>query len=373
MTRMDPVEDLAAAVDWFVEAAGSRLPVPIRPVADIAAVERVFADLERRIAPFTVPPEIRWFWTTWDPAGFDILWAPTLMAADRFLWHWNLGWDDDSPRVLLPIGYASHAELQVDLSDPDGIPASVWLSDTFDDDLRCVAPSLAALVRSCAERIEGAFVDSSPSRSGTTDWYGYYLDLFEGPELQAILDRHFATSSTQRRIYAAGSPHTWPDRWQHAQRTMTGGSDPEGRTHTVAEFIAALGTGTPRARLRGRLEHLGGLDAGAEDLMRLTDETGAIDLAVPPDRMAPGWGPDVTMEVEVVGRGPLPAHPQRWRPPPDRVAEIEARHGSWRNYELSEEGRMDPELHAHFRAFVRDVGGYKQLLPLVERTERVET
>lgn len=371
--EVDPVEDLSAAVDWFVEAVGSRTPRPIRRTSDHAGTARDLAELEERITPYRLPPEIRWFWETWDPFTFVVLPAPNLHSASAAFECWSLlSWEDpaECPRALLPVGYTSHTYRLMDLSGPNGTPAAMWDYD-FDQNLVCDTPSLAALLRACAERAEQALLDQPPPTTDT-DWYAYYHELFGGPELQAILDRHFAASPAERQRLSPYEPETWPEPWRQAQRAMTGGSHPRGPTHTVAEFLALLNTGHPRVRLRGVLTQMSGLEGGHDWLMRLEDETGDIDLAVPPSALAPGGKLGVAEEVEVVGRGPLPPRPER-QIDPRKVQQMEERYGSWVAYLMSDEGLHDPELQESLDEHIKELAAYKQLIPLVERTDRLGT
>lgn len=339
--EVDPVEDLSAAVDWFVEAVGPRSRRQVRRVSDPAARARDRAELERRIVPLGLPPELRWFWDVgpvWVRCPPDAE-PPRSGQRPGLLVDPVLGGAGGVPPGLLPIGYTSHAYLLIDLSGPSGTPATVWLYD-FDQHLLGEAPSLAALIRAGAERIESALLDQPAAEPAEVDWNSYYMDLFDGPDLRAILDRHFAASQVERQTLSPFAPETWPDRWREAQGSITGGSQPQGRTHTVAEFLGDAGR--PRVRLRGVLTQMGGLEGGHERLMRLEDETGQIDLAVPPSALAPGGELGV---AEVVGRGPLPPRPKR-RLDPRKVQEMEERYGNWVAYLVSDEGLHGPELQA---------------------------
>lgn len=312
--EIDPVEDLAAAVDWFVEAVGPRSRRPIDRVTDRQATAEQLERIEHRLAPYVLPAEIRWLWETWQVDGFDAVPPIPLEGPGRALFSWRLlAWEDDGPRALFPIGYASHDHLVVDVTVPPGAPAPVWTSGVGGD-LRLEAPSLATLLRSSAERVEAAFLDAP--EDGSVGGGDRLQDALEGPELTTMVDRHLAAAGMQRTLLETRDPAGWPARWQTAQTAMTGGAEaPLGRTHSVAEFAASATApvaGGQRARLHGDLRQLsGGAVGGHQYLMHLSDATGGIDLAVPFDLLPLGWLPGRAVEVSVASRGPIPAPGRR--------------------------------------------------------------
>jgi hypothetical protein len=373
--EIDPVEDLAAAVDWFVEVIGARSDRPIERTTSPAGVARDLAEIDRRIVPSVLPAEIRWFWETWSPEGFVFLPGEDLRDPDFALDSWVDNCSEmDVPKALFPIGYEGHAFLLADLTCPAGTPASIWSWGFFDDELVCVAPSLASMMRASAECTELALPEPTPVAPAGDNWFGFYGDLFDGRPYERAVDRHFAASPHAARSHVPlRDRDRWPAAWRAAGEVMTGGSDAQGATHTVADFLAATADGTPRGRLRGQLEQMsGGLEGGSDYLMRLTDATGSIFLAVPPSRLPPGFRPGREIEVEAVGRGPVPIHPRRRPLDPAKLAQIEAEHGSFTEYLFTPEGRRDPDLAAALDEHLRALTTYKAQIPLVERTDLVD-
>jgi hypothetical protein len=373
--EIDPVEDLEAAVDWFVEVIGARSDQPIERVDAPGAVARDLSEIDRRIVPFVLPPEFRWFWETWDPAGFVFLAGEDLRSPDFALDSWAENCSEmDVPRALFPVGYVGHSFLLADLTVPSGAPASLWSWGFFDDELVCVAPSLAGAMRASAECTELAMPEPTTEPPPGDNWFGFYLDLFASPRYEQVVDRHFAASphASRARVPLRDSAR-WPAAWRAAEQVMTGGSEVRGTTHTVAEFLAAANEGMPRGRLRGQLEQMsGGLEGGSAYLMQMTDWTGSIFLAVPPSRLPPGWRPGLEVEVEAVGRGPVPIHPHRRPLDPAKLAQIEAEYGSFTDYCVSEAGRRDPDLAESLGEHLRALRAYKDQVPLVERTDLVD-
>jgi hypothetical protein len=248
--EIDPVEDLDAAIAWYVDAVEAPPYAPYGAPRQEAAVDASLRAIDEAIAPLVLPPEVRWFWQTWDARSFERMAHGALVEPGFALESWHMNVDDGfAPRALFPVGYMSHQHLLVDLTDPRGTPASLWTYE-FDDCER-VAPSLAALVRGCAERVEAAGLDR-PVTGGVPEPLPYF-ELFHGPAFDAVIDRHFATARRARMAAPQDEPDRWPSAWRDAERAAMGEPAPGGATHTVAAFVAELGRGRPRATLRGRL------------------------------------------------------------------------------------------------------------------------
>ena len=85
--------------------------------------------------------------------------------------------------------------------------------------------------------------------------------------------------------------------------------------------------------------------------------------------LPPGWTPRRTVEVEVVGRGPLPERPWTTPPDPKKVARMTDRYGSWDAYLWSDEGRNDPDVEASVQENIRATQTFKAQVPVIERAE----
>lgn len=360
--EIDPVEDLAAAVDWFIEVLGPTSARAFGPPEDPEVVETALARIDAAIAPLALPPEIRWLWETWDHRPFDVLPIAGICDPAFALSGWiDDARDGDMPRALFPIGYRSHVFLDVDLTAPPGVPAPLWSMDYEGDGYTLELPSLAALVRSCAECAEAAQLGSEEVEAARTNPLGYLSQLFAGPRFSAIADRHRAAASVTRSTIEFGGRGDWPQPWEDAEQAWVGPSAADGPTHSVAAFEALLATGRPRALLRGTLGTRNSPASG--QLLRLTDATGTIEVLLPHDRRPPSVAKAALVEVEVVGRGPLPLPPS--------TADLEAQ--VFGSIEDRLRGEHDQAaFEAVSRAYAEALSEYGERVPLVERLVVIE-
>lgn len=308
--EIDPVEDLAAAVEWFIEVIPPHEVQPYRPPGDRPAVDAALAQIDVAIAPLVLPPEIRWFWQTWDPEAFGGVMPSARVSDPAFaLDGWIQGAvEDTDPRALFPFGYESHWFLLVDLTDPDGVPASAWTYGFGDGEYVRAFPSFAALLRSCAERAESPDLPQDRTPLGGGLRYERYESAFNDAHFTAIVDRHFAASGRRREAVDAMDRDRWPTRWRLAEQVAVDAPAPSGPTHTAAAFDEALtADGTARGRLRGSLHWGNSPSTGV--LLTLTDASGSIPLFAPHDRLPAGWNKAGAVEVEVRGNGSIPLPP----------------------------------------------------------------
>lgn len=310
MFEIDPVEDLSAAVDWFIEVIPPHELQPYRPPADLVAVDAALARIDAAIAPLALPPEIRWFWQTWDPGAFGGVMPSARVSDPAFaLDCWVEGAiEDTDPRALFPFGYESHWFLFVDLTDPVGTPASAWTFGFGNEEYVREFPSFAALLRSCAERGESSDLPQDRSPLGGAERYERYESAFADAHFSSIVERHFAASGHRREAIHAMDRGRWPAAWRLAEQVAVAAPVATGPTHTVARYGEALSVdGTARARLRGSLSWGNSPNAGV--LLELADGSGSIPLFAPRGSLPAGWNKAVVVEVEVRGNGPMPLPP----------------------------------------------------------------
>ncbi len=301
---IDPAGDLEFAIEWYREVIPPSTRHPYGPPEDRRAVDAAVSAIEADGRGFTLPAEISWFWRTWDPFGFDVVPWPRLIDAPGAVDLWNIDVDTGLPRVLLPVAYESHGHLFVELRRSGDGPAPLWYFAFADSTIECRYPSLAALFRACAEVVELAGV-AAPERD--VDRHATYVDLLDGDQFRAVVDRHFAAASGARRtavaVHDAGA---WPAHWRQAQGIDEGDLAVKGRTHTIAQFLAAAQGGPVEARLHGRWTHLAGVNHLG--IGRLDDDSGSVTLAMPSSVVAVG-SIDTDVEVDVVAVGPPPELP----------------------------------------------------------------
>lgn len=300
MTR-DPVRDLQEAITRHREAVrGSGRTGTTRPWDETQA-ERAVAEVAAAVAPLPLPAELEWFWRNVDPFAFDVLPYPQL-TDPRFaldVWTDEQAEGLDHPRVLFPIAYESHGFLRIELGLDPGHPAPVWYFAYCDDEFVCEYPSMASLFRATADAVEASGI--APPDVDADRWQAC-SEVVDRANLVSFVDPYFTASPVaDRRRVPFGDARRWPRRWYDAQGIVDSQVQVVGRTHTVEEFEAAAQTGPVQGRLHGTWRTRAASD---RVVGVLTDETGAITLALPNSVrfVGPGRG---AVEVEVEARRAL--------------------------------------------------------------------
>lgn len=211
------VQGLRLAVDWYVDVVAARSYARYQRLADPAVVAAPLAAIDAAIAPYRLPAEIRWLWEHWDAPSFDVVPPAGLCDPQFALDSWLVNTQElELPEPLFPIGYESHRYLAVDLTDPPDAPATAWGYEFGRDRFDRVAPSLEALLRSCVERVHVAHLDGQLPEAEDLELEWYYRRLFHGPAFDAIVDRHFAASGSERLALSASDRSSWPAAWRSA-------------------------------------------------------------------------------------------------------------------------------------------------------------
>ena len=295
---MDAVDRAIDRLDDALRAAGFE---PLVPAADAGDLD----ELERELAPYSLPRELRRFWERVRFSSLRVRGGtlPEPIDPRTAIETYRINLEPDifpfyGPPLLFPIARISGDQWSVELGTrwSDG---GIVLSHA-DGALRLEYPSLTDLLDVYAELLEeGRYV-----RRETVD--GAYGSLNRDDELEKQRGRFDAM--LPHPLYGNGreigrDPAEWPAHWLESPGIDLGEREPQGVTHTIAELVEASRKGPIRARFAGEVVRLVGSTAGV--LAIVTDGTGAIDVWCPAG--SSHWGPAMRerFEFEVTVEEPV--------------------------------------------------------------------
>jgi hypothetical protein len=298
----DPISAVDRTIDRLDDALRAAGFGELAPAAD----ETFLEELEREIAPYSLPRDLRRLWervqfSSLRVRGYSL--PEPCEPRDALDTH-RLNLDPQffplyGPPLLFPIARISGDQWSVEL-------ASRWSEGGVvfshgDWTIRIEYPSLSDLLDVYAELLEeGRFVRANG--------YGALHREDEQERQQARL-----AAMLPHPLYGDGreisrEPSEWPAHWLESAGIDLRDREPLGVTHTIAELVEASTKGPVRARIAGEVVRLVGSTAGV--LAIVTDGTRALDVWCPAESSY--WGPAMRQrfEFEVTVEEPI-------RPPPD--------------------------------------------------------
>lgn len=235
------------------------------------ADETDLAELQRAVAPLVVPDQLIALWrhgaegSCWLVDVGDLV-SPQV-ALEMWREHRRSDWPPFPP-TLLPIAFASHTYLTVELGHPGSTTGGAVLRVPFEE-IEPVAPDLATALDLVASAISERQVR----------WNGTWWDGVDIEELQCLRAGNYLwpTHLTAVTSVVASLPLTWPSVWQRAAGIDPADAEPRGATVPVAS-LGATSPGTS-VRIAGRVQGLVGWGAGC--LVTLADDTATIQCWCP--------------------------------------------------------------------------------------------
>ena len=255
---------------------------------------RFVAEIERQVAPLTIPRELRAFWLGYDPSSVR---SPALdgfipldfVGKQRSLDH------PPAPAVLLPIADWTHSRVWLELASDQHPGGRIFHSYHDESEVSLWTFGLSGLFDLLSFAFERDLIDD---RRG--ELHVQHFEIVIRKHLDGLL-----TEDSPRRMEAVDRS-LFPSHWQHAEGLPLNHFALRGATHTVRELGAQRAESTPvTATLQGRFE----LDVGGGPIHgcvgTFTDESGEMQIYVPePAAMAGSVGEDVEVEIDVVAMAP---------------------------------------------------------------------
>lgn len=303
-------EAMQSAVDRYVNSVRVHQLEP-GPPDDPVGVGAVIAEIEREIAPFSLPDELKWFWRTWNPYGFADLPFPQLTPPDFALESYRMFLTEGLPHpvVLFPIAYQSHCFLLVELIHDlsEGSRVYWYCYDEGEYKLQHLDP--AEIFNVFVDALES--VESEQQAWEDEDARWMLLDEAWDEAHRVTSERIEQNGPANELTVSATDPLRWPERWQKAQGLDPARAVPLGRTHTIVQFEEARQRDRVEGRLVGEANVISGggiAPDGPATLLELRDETGAT-LVLVPSTACPFGNPrgGDRYELEVIGEPTDPA------------------------------------------------------------------
>ncbi len=194
----------------------------------------------------------------------------------------------------MPIANAGLGFLVIDLTSDDLVPAGmiheVWVDEGV---FKPVAMNVAGIFEASSDAIE----------SGSPDDPYAPIDF----DTHLVLDG--ASSHQVKRLRGPGAISEWPKRWLEAQGISDDQFALRGATHTIAEFVEArrYGPVTGTVIAKGGIGHW---MVGVGSRMEIRDESGSMEVTIPPTVLEPGRGSTAYFEYDVTATawtGPEPS------------------------------------------------------------------
>jgi hypothetical protein len=281
--REDPIE----RVDRIIERLdGALRAAGFDPLAPASEPESV-GEVERALAPYTLPPELRRFWERVDFSRLPVTgWTlpepcdprTALEAHGQNLEEAPLLF---GPPLLFPIARISGDQWSIELVSRRGPGGTIFSQDTGADELRIEYASFSDLLEVYAELIEeGCFQRRGDGRGSLN------RDAEQGKqEARLAAAPPHPLYGDSREI--AADPARWPEHWLEAAGLDLRDREPLGATHTIAELVAESQQRPVTGRIRGEIVRLGGSSEGVLALVSDGDEEMFV-LCLP---SATTWGP----------------------------------------------------------------------------------
>jgi hypothetical protein len=187
-----------------------------RPPVSSRRVQRIIAEIEAAVAPFTLPDELVELWSGWDAPSFGRLVPfPALVepATALAIWREQRHPVGDVPAVLFPVAAERSCYLQLELVHQDWAGPRVWFHTAADAEYELQALSLAGYLDQAADAIVAGLVELSTGGQP-------FLGTGPGEEWDALvrasLDRA-GVARHARRPFDWSRPERWPSSYRLAQ------------------------------------------------------------------------------------------------------------------------------------------------------------
>ncbi len=274
--------------------AAAGLPRPRPPRSP-----RALDELAAAIAPLRLPEDLRRFWEQVDVDSLAFERYPPIHSPDGSQCLWSQHRDSPGmvPRVLLPLGYESHAFVLVELHGPDdggGGSMFAWgYGDTAfhyvgDSIVNIIDQATVALRRGWLEHHEDGSVRILPNAQGT----GFLNDRLSDAPHPLFGDISSVPCDAQ----------SWPSRWLTLSGIPLEHLTPAGADHTIAEALLALRRGQRNARVQGSVIRLGGTSDRVSVIV--SDGTAEMQILCPGAVTALGPRCPGRYEFAIVAAGP---------------------------------------------------------------------
>lgn len=288
---------LHEAIERFNESAHP-YGIRVSPWRRRARAARLVHEVERAIAPLELPPELRTFWSTYDPStvvrpalhGF----IPLQEAKERRLLDCP-----PAPRALFPLADWTHSRVWVELATEDHPGGRIFHSYHDESEVSLWAFGISELFDLLSVAFERDIIDD---RQG-----GLHSRNFE-----ALVRRHLnqALDLGAPRRFEAVDRSRFPAHWQGAEGLGHDHFELRGATHTVAVLQGERKSSeSVSATMQGRFT----LDVGGGPLDgcvgTFQDESGSMQIFVPHEAAVTGsLGENGRVEIDVVAMQPNGSH-----------------------------------------------------------------
>jgi hypothetical protein len=249
--------DVGRAIARFTEVMGDRYPAwlaQLRPGLDDDGIDR----LRQAVAPYLVPDQVEelYRWRAGGDAGVFGGWR--MRGLDELVEWYRFTYEElESPRTWLPV--FDDQIVNVVTLDVPGLPTSdpsVWYGHTHDAWLERLFDSIPVMLDVICDAAESDALAEMNGRLGLLN--GEWIEPLEGrPWSEYRLARSpgaFRYPDPPAGTYASRSPEpNWPRPWLVPLGVTDESLALKGRTHTIAELIAAAAHGPVEATIRGRV------------------------------------------------------------------------------------------------------------------------
>lgn len=248
--------DIDSVLERYLRAVRAAGAPEAEPIASTADVERVV----KGVAPYIVPHEVQRAWqrlssSDWLVDNGELL-SPTSMLDTM----WSRSAPEfDRPRMLLPVSYASHTCLYVELGVVGGPPGGALLLAPIAEPLIRYAPSLAWALEFITGRVE----------AGAAHWNEWWTSQISDQDVQSAAASQVWPPYLLPTIDPSRSL-SWPAHWQQAEGINPADSTPIGADTKIAAMIT-VGPGAT-CRIQGRIVALAGAAVGSR--IGVSDESG---------------------------------------------------------------------------------------------------
>jgi hypothetical protein len=281
--REDPIERVDRVIERLDGALRTAGFDPLDPASEPESV----GEVERALAPYTLPPDLRRFWERVDFSGLRVTgWTlpeprdprPALEAHRQNLEEAPLLF---GPPLLFPIARISGDQWSIELVSRWGPGGTVFSQDNGAGELQIEYASFSDLLEVYVELIEEGCFQRRDDGLGSLN---RDAELGKQEARLAAAPPH-PLYGDSREI--AADPARWPEHWLEAAGLDLRDRKPRGATHTVAELIAESQQRPVTGRIRGEVVRLGGSSGGILALVSDGDD----EMFVFCPASATAWGP----------------------------------------------------------------------------------
>ena len=276
----------ARVSDALGGGAPRRLHERSRPTQEIA-------ELQRAVAPLTVPSELVAWWNSWDPTSVAVLDRSqfAFLSPAAALDEWRHISALEFPRILLPICQEENRLLVVELVSSSHPGSRLFELGFHGENITCIGVGPSGLIDLIADVLERTRAATEPNRyPGEINW-----DIYG--QLLKQASQEFGSLSFDEQDRTG-----WPAHWLEAEGFDEAWLRPKGRSHTVFEFdVERERTWPLTAVLQGIWRTAAGGGPLGGIVGRLSDHSGFVQVFIPSDCPHAGIGPVGQCEIEVVG------------------------------------------------------------------------